>query len=155
MGGILLFPVGGFQNFFGISRSFLVNLSCKLLSNLTNLKTNMFSLKPRDDKINSKWRRDNLLLILKWMLEPKLYLGFIEDESYPSFVYFKQAWNKYNFVLGWMFLFALRDVTAVGFRGILDKDALLQECHKMDHMRENIFLEFIKNVVNQLICHLN
>lgn len=123
---------------------FLVNLSCKLLSNLTNPKTNMFSLKPRDDKINSKWRRDNLLLILKWMLEPKLYLGFIEDESYPSFVYFKQAWNKYNFVLGWMFLFALRDVTAVGFRGILDKDALLQECHKMDHMRENIFLEFIK-----------
>ena len=127
-----------------IREIFLVNLSCKLLSNLTNPKTNFFTLKPRDNRINRNWRSANLQLILQWMVQEDLYKGFIEDESYPSFAYFKQAWNKYNFVLEWMFLFALRDVAAAGFERVLRRDELLQACVKIDKMRERIYLHFIE-----------
>ncbi|MCP8718256.1 MAG: hypothetical protein M5F18_03045 [Asgard group archaeon] len=123
----------------------LVNLSSKLLHNLTGSRQWSFKLYPRDDKKHPDWRSSNFKLVLDWMKDRELYLSFIEDETYQSFAHFKELWKKYNFVLGWVFSFALRDVTEVGYDTLIKKEFLQSACKQMDILREQVYMQFIKN----------
>ncbi|RCK64533.1 hypothetical protein Cantr_00313 [Candida viswanathii] len=123
----------------------LVSLSCKLLSKLTGSRVWDFKLAARDDKSNPDWRSNNLRIVTNWMKDRELYMGFIEDETYYSFAHFKEIWKKYNFVLGWLFAFALRDVAEVGYQELIDKDLLVQRCMQMDLLREQVYVKFIRD----------
>ncbi|KAL6453070.1 hypothetical protein SBY92_000416 [Candida maltosa Xu316] len=124
--------------------TFLVNLTSNLLNRLTGSTTWDFFLVPRDDKLSPEWRTSNFQLVLNWMKDKELYYGFIEDETYQSFAHFRQTWNKYNFILEWIFAFTLKAIVEVGYEDLIYKEELISRCHEMDILREKIYLHYVK-----------
>lgn len=125
----------------------LVNLSSNLLAKLTGSRRWDFKLASRDDEKNPNWRSANFSLVLDWMKDRELYLGFLEDETYQSFAHFKELWKKYNFVIAWIFTFTLRDVAEAGYESLIKKELLISACNQMDILREQVYLQFIKNCI--------
>ena len=90
------------------------------------------------------WRRNNLRLVLNWIINDEIYEQITEDETYPSFAHFNQAWLKLNFLLGWMLGVVLRDVKPC--LELLDIDLLLNTCVLMDERRIEKYRTYLTQV---------
>ncbi|KAG7665764.1 uncharacterized protein J8A68_000784 [[Candida] subhashii] len=130
---------------------FLINLSQEILEKLTNsfqLKFNLCERLDNSDITNSNndldWRRNKLRLVLNWIINDEIYEQITEDETYPSFAHFNQAWLKLNFLLGWMLGVVLRDVKPC--LESLDIDSLLNTCVLMDERRIEKYRTYLTQV---------
>lgn len=128
----------------------LINLAQDLLEKLTNSFQLKFSIGERVEgdilggSDTNSWRTENLRLVINWLKNEEIYNQITEDETYPTFAHFNQAWLKLNFLLGWMLALVLRD--AAKCRDNFDRDALLEACEMMDKIRIQKYKEYLTQV---------